>query len=69
MRAFWGKKVVVVGRVERDPVTGYPDEIRDIRDIRLAPTYNAEDYQRAIGAFDLGSEPAEVMVRRLRSAE
>ena len=69
MREFWGKKVVVVGRVGRDPMTGYPVEVRDIRDIRLVPTYNAEDYQRAIGAFDLGSEPAEVLVRRLRDAE
>ena len=69
IRALWGKTVVVSGRIGRDPVTGHPVEVRDIRDIRPVEPVPPGSYQRARGILDLGEEPPEVLVRRLRDAE
>ena len=70
MRTVWGKRAVVSGRIGRQPLTGRPIVIREVRQVRLVKTYEPDSYKNARGIFDWkpGDEPAEESIRRLRDA-
>lgn len=71
LRDIWGKKVVVSGRVTREPELGRAISIRDITAIDEVREPVAGSYKLARGIFQWseGDEPAEVSIRRLRDAE
>lgn len=71
LRSAWGKRVVVLGRVRRDPRTGRPIEIRDIRSITIKEPLPKRSYKRALGAipWQEGDELPEDTIRRLRDGE
>jgi hypothetical protein len=69
VREAWDNQVVVTGRIGRDSLDGHPIEIRDIQDIRIIQEAEPFDYNRAFGIIDLGEEPPENLVRRLRDAD
>ncbi|MCL4253390.1 MAG: hypothetical protein KJ043_06390 [Anaerolineae bacterium] len=66
LRDILGKKVIVTGRIHRNPDTGQPTHIEDVTDITHLEAMG--DYQSARGIFDWqdGDEPAEITIRRLR---
>jgi hypothetical protein len=69
MREAWDRRVVVTGRIGRDPVDGHPIEIRDIQDIQIVQDAEPFDYTTAFGIIDLGKDSPESLVRKLRDAE
>jgi len=70
MRSVWGKKVVVSGRVGRQPKTGKPLIIRDVNYVRPLEEAAPGSFRRARGvlSWGKGGETAEEMIRRLRDA-
>jgi len=70
MRDAWGKRAIVSGRIGRQPMTGRPIVIREVRQVRIIKEYEADSYKNARGVFDwkIGDEPAEKTVRRARDA-
>lgn len=50
MRNAWGKRVRVVGRVSRDPVTGRPLSVRDVTRVDLVEEGRPGDWLLAVGA-------------------
>jgi len=69
MRNAWGNRVIVEGRVSRDPITGRPAAIRRITAVELVGD-RREGFRGARGAVLVpASMPLpEVLVRRLRDA-
>ncbi len=69
MRDVWGKRVIVAGRVGRDPDTGRPVVIRDVTDIipdEKRP--GAHEEAASIIPFEEGDEMPEEAIRRVRDA-
>jgi hypothetical protein len=70
MRDVWGRRVIVEGLVNRDPITGQPETIRSITRVEVLPDNEPGSYRRAIGALrgrKLRLSP-EAAIRRLRDA-
>lgn len=70
VRDIWGQTVIVSGYVGRNPETGRPSIIRNIRDIERIADRARDSYQEARGIYtwhanDVCSEDA---IRRLRDA-
>ena len=59
MREAWGNRATVVGRVSRDPVTGKPLSIRDIRKVELLDDVAPGTYRQARGAIPW--EPGDIL--------
>ena len=70
MREAWGNRARVVGRVSRDPMTGKPISIRDIRQVELLDDVAPGTYRQARGAvpWQSGDLTPEEAVRLLRDA-
>lgn len=70
MRNVWGKKAVVSGKVGRQPVTGKPVIVRDVKYVRPLEVVEAGSYRRARGSlpWGKGGESPEEIIRRLRDA-
>ena len=70
MREAWGNRATVVGRVSRDPVTGKPISIRDIRQVKLLDDVAPGTYRQARGAvpWEPGDMMPEEAIRLLRDA-
>lgn len=70
MRFAWGKRVVVSGKVGRQPETGKPIIVREVRYVRVLEEVEPGSYRRARGAlpWGKGGETPEEMVRKLRDA-
>lgn len=71
LRGAWDKEVSISGMIYRDPDTGRPIEIKDIRDIQIIPEKSEWDFRQARGVlFDFNNNETVVeSVRRLRNAE
>ena len=70
MREAWGNRATVVGRVSRDPLTGKPISIRDIKQVELLDDVAPGTYQQARGAvpWEPGDMMPEEAIRLLRDA-
>ncbi len=70
MREAWGNLATVVGRVSRDPKTGEPISIRDIRQVELLDDVAPGTYRQARGAvpWEPGDILPEEAIRLLRDA-
>ena len=70
MREAWGNRATVVGRVSRDPMTGKPISIRDIRQVELLDDIAPGTYRQARGAvpWEPGDMPPEEAIRLIRDA-
>jgi hypothetical protein len=70
MRSAWGKKAVVSGKVGRQPETGKPIIIREVRYVRIVEEVEPGSYKLARGILPWGrnDETPEDMIRRLRDA-
>ena len=70
MREAWGNRATVVGRVSRDPLTGKPISIRDIRQVELLSEPAPGAYREARGAvpWEPGDILPEEAIRLLRGA-
>jgi hypothetical protein len=70
MRDAWGRLAVVQGLVKRDPRTGRPVTIREVRSVELLGERSPHDYKRARAAIPLpeGARRAEDVIRQLRDA-
>ena len=70
MRAAWGLRATVSGRVSRDAITGRPLAIRQIMNVKILQDVAPGSYRRARGAVPrpAGAMLAEDAIRRLRDA-
>jgi hypothetical protein len=70
MRDVWGKRAIVEGWVQRDPLTGRALSVRRVSEITVLPENEPGSYRAARGILPLrpGDLLPEVMVRRLRDA-
>ncbi len=70
MRGAWGNRATVVGRVSRDPLTGKPISIRDIRKVELLDDVAPGAYRQARGVvpWEPGDILPEEAIRLLRDA-
>ncbi len=70
MRNVWGKKAVVSGRVGRQPETGRPVVVREVKNIIVVEEAAPGSYRRAKGAipWEKEEETPEEIIRRLRDA-
>jgi hypothetical protein len=70
MRDAWRRRVRISGRVKRDPVSGRPTEIRDIREVEVLPDARDDGLAlvRGIAPAPSGSEEPEDTIRRMRDA-
>ena len=68
MRNLWGHIADVTGLVEHDPETDLPQRITEISDVERVTEGEPDDWRDAIGAVQDATEPAEVIIRRLRDA-
>lgn len=68
IRDIWGERAVVSGKIGRQPDTGLPVVVRDIRDVRIVPKGEPGSYLNARGVFPWkeGDEPPEELIRRMR---
>lgn len=71
MREIWGRRVVVFGRVGREPERGRPVTVKDITSIQLVPEVEHGSYRTARGILPRGNddESPEAAIRRVRNAE
>lgn len=71
MRGVWDKLALVKGWVKRDPATGRPTSVRQIRNVIPRDEGRRGDWRNASGALASisSTEPAEVTIRRLRDAQ
>jgi hypothetical protein len=68
-RNNWGKRVMVAGRITRDPESGRPTYIHDVFQFEVIEA--TEPHLRSVRGilpWKIGDPPAEVSVRRLRNA-
>jgi hypothetical protein len=70
MLDVWGRRAIVEGWVQRDPLTGRPLSVRRVREITVLPENEPGSYRAARGVSPLrpGDLLPEVLVRRLRDA-
>lgn len=70
MRDAWGHLAVVEGIVKRDPRSGRPVTVRQVRAVELLPEAGPEDYKKARGLIPLGpdSQMPEEVIRKARDA-
>jgi len=70
MRGAWGNRVIVHGRIQRDPETGRPLVVRDISHVEIEEVVAPGSYKRARGVlpWKYGDPPAEEVIRRHRDA-
>lgn len=70
MRDAWGDLAVVEGIVKRDPRSGRPVTVRQVRAVELLPEVGPEDYKKARGLIPLGpdSQVPEEVIRKARDA-
>lgn len=70
LRGIWGKRVIVEGRVSRDPATGSAVAIRDITAITPVVPTAPGAWRKTRGAIKArpGSPPPEEIVRKMRDA-
>lgn len=70
MRDIWGKRVVVRGRVSREPERGYPVAVREITAIDPVGDRAAGSYRKARGIIPLeaGAPRPEETIRKMRDA-
>ena len=70
MRGGWGRRAIVEGLVTRDPVTGLPATIRQVRNIEFLPESARGSYRNARGVLPFSPDEAspEEVIRRLRDA-
>ena len=70
MREAWGNRATVIGRVSRDPLTGKPISIRDIRQVNVLENVAPGAYRQARGAVP--REPGDILpeeaIRLVRDA-
>lgn len=68
---IWDKVVFVSGRVTRQPDSGQPVSVREVKVIDIVPMIEPGSYRQARGALAEATavEPAEVSIRRMRDAE
>lgn len=68
MRNLWGKQVSVTGRILREPFSGKPTEIRNIKKITILSDKSSEVHKRAKGAIPWqdGDLLPEQIIRRIR---
>lgn len=69
-RAVWLQQVAVTGMIYRDPHTGRPIEVRDVRAVDTITQQPPGSYRQARGVLPWreGDEPSEVLIRRVRDA-
>lgn len=67
-RDAWGKVAEITGNVKRDPETGRPIEVRQVKDVKPHDILPSLSFMKASGALSWqeGDEPAEVLIRRVR---
>jgi hypothetical protein len=70
MLDVWGKRAIVEGWVQRDPLTGRPLSVRRVSEITVLPENEPGSYRAARGISPLrpGDLLPEVLVRQLRDA-
>ncbi len=70
MRDIWGRRVVVQGRVSREPEKGYPIAVREITAIEAVVEHVAGSYRKARGVIPLqaGTPLPEETIRKMRDA-
>jgi len=70
MRNAWGKRVIVSGRVGRQPETGRPIVVRDVTAVKVWEPVKPGSYRLALGVipWSPGDELPEKAIRRLRNA-
>ncbi len=70
IREVWGKRVSVAGRIVRDPYSGRPIRVFNVRRIEVLEDVPPDSYERARGVLPWkeGDEPSEVIIRRSRDA-
>jgi hypothetical protein len=69
MRGAWGRRAVVEGWVVRDPMTGRPLTVRQVRSVHVKPDPEPDGYISARGiAPSLSGLLPEQAIRRLRDA-
>lgn len=66
IRANWGKKVYVSGKIARNPETGRPFAVREITDIQAVDS-KPGGFRRARGLIDLGNNTSESIIRNIRN--
>lgn len=70
MRGIWGRKVIVSGRIGREPSQKRPVVVRQIHDIEVLDDVPAGSYSHARGALSPEEESAkpEAIIRGIRDA-
>jgi hypothetical protein len=70
MRKAWGQRVVVAGEVGREPETGRPVVVRNVKYIKPLEDVVPGSYKRARGVLPAGKsdEKPEDIIRRVRDA-
>lgn len=68
-REAWGKNVSVTGLIRRDEESGRPIEVRSVVKVDLAKESVPGSFDSALGVFswDIGDEPAEETIKRIRN--
>ena len=61
VRDYWGRAVIVTGRISRDGETGKPYAIRNIASIELANASEPGSWRKAGGILQLGGNSLEVL--------
>jgi hypothetical protein len=71
LRDVWGRRAEVEGLVSRDPLSGRPVSVRQVRSVRLLPEAQPQAWRRSRGAVPrrAGEPRAEERIRRMRDAE
>jgi hypothetical protein len=71
MRDAWGRRVLVMGKVGREPLHGRAVVIREITRIEILRDTEPGSYRRARGVWQraAGADPPEQVIRRLRDAD
>ena len=66
VRALWGERVTVSGRIGRDPLQGRPVEVRDVTEIERLPDQKPGSLLGARGLFTsgAGADKPEEIIRR-----
>ena len=70
-RKIWRSRVSITGMIFRDPDTGRPIEVRQVKDVQEVEPSRPKSYKQARGILPWhdGDEPSEVTMRRLRDAK
>ncbi len=69
-RQVWGKRVSITGLIFRDPDTGRPVDVRQVKSIVPVEDVPPRSYKLAKGMLEWheGDEPSEATIRRMRDA-